>query len=170
MNELTELLQRWASVAPDECVSQDNGDFTVKIYGNLNIDPSDIDKWLEWEIQGAVQQAIEARGWDWQLFKGTYEGNHKHEDGTVFWEGVVTVGKMDAFKFLGDVQSIYSPAHALLAAYVQALEATLCSFPDCGCDGARHCFTGNPNNAARGLNIEKGDVSGFIHRGKEEKS
>lgn len=30
-----------------------------------------------------------------------------------------------------------------------------CSFPDCGCDGARLCMAGSPNNGASALNIEK---------------
>jgi hypothetical protein len=29
-----------------------------------------------------------------------------------------------------------------------------CSFPDCGCDGARLCMAGNPNDASCALNIE----------------
>lgn len=30
-----------------------------------------------------------------------------------------------------------------------------CSFPDCGCDGARLCMAGEASNAALTLNIEK---------------
>lgn len=30
-----------------------------------------------------------------------------------------------------------------------------CSFPDCGCDGARLCMAGNPNGAACAMNIER---------------
>lgn len=29
-----------------------------------------------------------------------------------------------------------------------------CSFPDCGCDGARLCYTGNPNENAVSCNVE----------------
>jgi len=31
-----------------------------------------------------------------------------------------------------------------------------CSFPDCGCDGARLCMARNPNFGAIHLNIEQG--------------
>lgn len=30
-----------------------------------------------------------------------------------------------------------------------------CSFPDCGCNGARLCMTGEPNDAACTWNVEK---------------
>lgn len=29
-----------------------------------------------------------------------------------------------------------------------------CTFPDCGCDGARLCMAGEPNKAAQGGNVE----------------
>ena len=34
-----------------------------------------------------------------------------------------------------------------------------CSYPDCGCDGARLCMAGKANPAATTLNLEKGAFS-----------
>ena len=30
-----------------------------------------------------------------------------------------------------------------------------CCFPDCGCDGARVCMTGEPNSASQAMNLER---------------
>lgn len=33
-----------------------------------------------------------------------------------------------------------------------------CSFPDCGCDGARLCMAGDANSSACAMNIERGSL------------
>lgn len=39
-----------------------------------------------------------------------------------------------------------------------AYDFKYCSFPDCGCDGARLCMAGNPNNASMAMNFEMGSL------------
>ena len=63
-------------------------------------------------LQGAVQEAIEARGWDWAL--GWTED-------TGIYYGVCITGPTSEQRY--NVNSQSSPAEALLEAYLDALRA-----------------------------------------------
>ena len=86
------------------------------------------------------------------------EGNSEE-----FYKGYHTA-IIDVFRVLRRAQKALSPPPT----QEQESQQGECSYPDCGCDGAQHCFVSNPNNGAKGLNIEKGSVSKWIHRGRED--
>ena len=117
MNTLLALLQRWAEVEPERCVtnSPHTGVPTSYPYvfrdGWARVLATDL-RTLD-ILQGAVQVAIEARGWDWALGWMKYTG--------VFY-GVCITGPTSEQRY--NVNSQSSPAEALLEGYLEALVAT----------------------------------------------
>lgn len=78
----------------------DDPDITTPVYG--------------WCLQGAIQDAIRGRGW------GCYQYHYRHD--------ALPEGKKSEFAYISTADSLSSaeadtPAEALLAAYVAALEA-----------------------------------------------
>jgi hypothetical protein len=119
---LQELLPLWAELAPDECTygndpncstDVDRPYYQVYRYDRLTwVGPRNADYregFYTDVIQGAVQQAIEARGWDWTINSAHYTiysyGAYVHRaNGREYGEGT-------------------DPAIALLEAYVKALQS-----------------------------------------------
>ena len=106
-NEIDTLLRRWAELAPDECRIVDDQGIAI-LLGNGELSPyldySDVTDLFV--IQGAVQEAIEARGWEWKL------------------ESIG--GRATGYVSHGDTQRherAQNPAAALLTAYLSAIEA-----------------------------------------------
>lgn len=105
---MEELLKRWAAVEPGRCIDHINnealflvrrsGDWQIAVMeGRINPD----------KIQGATQEAIEARRWSWAAgFRAEGGG------GMVYWGRV-----------MGYEETAHKPAAALLTAYIAALEA-----------------------------------------------
>lgn len=121
---LTTLLARWAELEPERCtfIEAHKGihndlynfprlDWSVDI---KDLGPeghfSDPDKNCDLAcIQGAVQEAIQARGWSWDM-------RHNQYGGVGFEATVWDMGP--EYHCIGQ-----SPAAALLSAYLKALEA-----------------------------------------------
>ncbi|HEX7038900.1 MAG TPA: hypothetical protein VF202_02180 [Trueperaceae bacterium] len=116
-----ELLEKWAALEPDWCRVDDERASVMADVGTPLERPRFTAQYhrlgqYEPDILAAVIEAVEARGWDWMLWgdgKGTREGcvrvpstDLKRLD-TPYGPGLVQV----------------SPAEALLAAYLAALEA-----------------------------------------------
>lgn len=107
---MKELLERWNELEPGWCEARTNGSYLV---GKIAVDgdavgyrvyPPFTEHISSMRIQYAVQQAIAARGWD---FEFSYDDDPRQYFCTID-------GRQDCSS--GD-----TPAAALLAAYVQAL-------------------------------------------------
>jgi len=110
---MKDLLERWAETEPNRCEIHTDG-----LYYSLNTFPNvlviETRRWHLPIIQGAVQEAIEARdGLRWHIGLGGETINWWYaqidKDGKV-------IGSWEA-------ESSNSPAEALLTAYLSALEA-----------------------------------------------
>ena len=77
----------------------------------------DIRPWHNGLILQAVIEAIEARGWDWEIYKFTSDGE------VTFCGEVNKPGGISEDDRLAAQESSHSPAHALLTSYVKALRA-----------------------------------------------
>lgn len=111
-NQITDLLHAWASLAKQECKYENDTWFVwrwgtwrrVTLIGRLDED----------RIQGALQEAIEKRGWLWTVFT-----LHVREDYGAYID--IPHEDPDLDDLAGD-WDCPSPAHALLSAYVQVLK------------------------------------------------
>lgn len=114
MNELIELLKRWAELDPERCGWEDSC-YSYFIHGwpliiiatewtGSEVSNPAISKKEIALLQAAIQEAIEARGWDWKI---------RSRSG--IWDAAI-------YPF-GNTweESDHSPAAALLAAYLEAL-------------------------------------------------
>lgn len=109
---LTDLLARLAELLPLACIQ--NGTIFQLTCGG--IDASLPMGWREKMIlQWAIQQAIEAQGWLWMVRLAAPGVNQAviHIKGAWHQEN----------QRIGEAESTEGPAHALLDAFVQALEA-----------------------------------------------
>lgn len=118
---LETLLRRWAELEPERCIAQDDGDLTLEWQGHFNVDAcslrNGLDPWDTALVQGAVQEAIEARGWIWDL------GTAPPRRGGNYPDCMHAAG---VFRVRGDMDHNAcgpTPAAAILSAYLQALEA-----------------------------------------------
>jgi hypothetical protein len=109
---MIDLMKEWAELEPERCEYYDASDrvdfavlFDFKMKGSEHYPGEEFKPRVVGQIQLAAQQAIEARGWDWQT------GRHDGEYRATIWHG-------------GDdwtVSEGASVAEALLSAYLQAL-------------------------------------------------
>ena len=111
MNELIGLIEKWATMAPDECRLVCTED-TIYAVGGMEVDTcSSMGKYEQAIIQWATQEAIEARGWDIvQNSKQDYLNKPR-----TWWAYV------EYFEGAESSYSLHSPAAALLAAYLESL-------------------------------------------------
>lgn len=113
---LEALLERWAGLEPERCQIIDRWapDPVLLITSDnphgwrVGVGP-----WSRPTIQSAVQEAIEARGWHWLV-------GHSGDNGRMF--GCVTLPQSPKARPLSR-ENGDSPAVALLAAYLAAIEA-----------------------------------------------
>ena len=124
-NELETLLRRWSELEPDRCIIDSRGfiHFPSLEAGDTNpsmsvwdaeytldrmtlLNPNECRLFLA-IAQGAIQEAIEARGWEWTTGRTTNFLNQMF-----VWANV-----------MGVVGIADTPAAALLTAYLSALEA-----------------------------------------------
>lgn len=116
---LVELLARWAELEPDRCGAVPPpphlaGDYRVRV--------KDENSWYLVEctpgiLQAAVQEAIEARGWNWRLSRKGLQA-----DG-ITWQRFAEIWHpYESWRPIF-VMRTETPAHTLLDAYVQTLEA-----------------------------------------------
>jgi len=117
MKTINELLHRWAGLEPEVCsLDTDSGqaffwhDGDNSIYIDMLDNPYD-----RFMLAGFVQQAVESRGW-YCVVKTRFTKDEPH------WAYVEEMGTVDSNRPHGQC-SDDSPAHALLAAYIKALEA-----------------------------------------------
>jgi len=108
---MKELLEKWAELESDECYLNCSED-TIYVIDGMQVDVcSNFGKYELAIIQYAIQQAMEARGWDWSVLynpKKRYRANTFYQPGLDGW----CIGLHDS-----------CPAEALLSAYLQALES-----------------------------------------------
>ena len=110
------LLKEWSEREPEKC-NYVGGMFAIRGW-TLTHEYEISERLVNAEIQCAVQEAIESRGWHWYLGRVTIE------DGVYYKSRIAvpfTGDKKDAPK-LNVFLSTHSPTHVLLQAYVQALE------------------------------------------------
>lgn len=110
---MKELLEKWAEIEPDP--STFNWDDSIQWieYPVEHVSLCPIVK----SIQIHVQQAIEARGWDWKMHSVDFKDGKPR---TYFATALYPRGEIS----LGSVtRQTTSPAEALLTAYLAALEA-----------------------------------------------
>lgn len=104
-NELESLLRRWTELEPEWCkIDPTHG---LCVAAGETWAPT---RWMDYSdyiVQGAAQQAIEARGWEWQVARTT-----NFLDQMFVWANVMGVAG------IAD-----TPAAAILTAYLSALEA-----------------------------------------------
>lgn len=112
---MKELLQRWAQLEPDRCeilkgivvILRDREPLCAgEEYAYSDSSFADT-------IQGAVQEAIEARGWDWKI--------SSHRPGGILWAYLATIIEEDGER---DPNLNGSPSKSLLGAYLKAIEQT----------------------------------------------
>jgi hypothetical protein len=107
---MTELLKRWAELEPKRC-RFDRKDYEWCVLTSTGwgcMDEGYLDK--GW-IQYAVQQAIEARGWE---YTSGYRVGRNQMQYHGFVDTLIGANRHTVY-------STNSPAHALLSAYLQAL-------------------------------------------------
>jgi hypothetical protein len=121
---MKELLERWAALEPervkrrwDGClgVAYDDGGLVLEERPGTYGSP-EFHKFAGIYVQAAVQEAIEARGWNWEAAR-----KGKWPDGAWMHTGHVWhpfSARPDEFGY-----SRQSPAEALLSAYLTAVEA-----------------------------------------------
>lgn len=114
MNDLTELLQKWAALEPDLCSHPGGMLFHVQRAGHwLTMTPTrsptpENAAAMADRLQGAIQEAIEIREGTWGVEYLRQEGEH--------------LAGVSLNPSIHIQQGGSTPAAALLAAYVQALE------------------------------------------------
>lgn len=101
-SSLSDLLVRWAELEPERCKERWN--YTAFLFDNYMVEephsPTDL-----WVVAGAVQAAIEARGWYWMVWKCHLTSNG--------FGATITSHGSDCFA--------PTAAEALLSAYLGAL-------------------------------------------------
>jgi hypothetical protein len=115
---MKELLERWSRLEPDRCRW---GDDSYREWYSALYDGDDEEAWFDGKpnlpyLQAAVQEAITARGWAWEV--GYYTGRDPFYVG--FVDASPQAHALEDYKHhdsYGD-----NPALSLLAAYLQALE------------------------------------------------
>jgi hypothetical protein len=106
---MKELLEEWAEREPERCQRYEDGSYWL-MFGDWNYSPDS-----PGALQEAVQQAIEARGWDWDT--GTsQEPTYRVWHGSILTDPVINIWSPREW-------SNDSSAHALLSAYLQELKA-----------------------------------------------
>ncbi len=109
------LLRRWEELEPKACSAR-----KPPLY-SFFVGHPEAEVWAagDWDclslIQGAVQQAIKARGWHYQLLQSELLNN------TDMWAMVYTDFQAEPFE--ADSDSPDDEAFVLLSAYIMALEA-----------------------------------------------
>lgn len=118
---MRELITRWAICEPSLCFASQVGDFQIfsKRWQRttvLYLDDPEMAPELEATIQAAVQEAIEAGGYNWQLSKKGFDPSSKWQRFAMIWSAFGVGKTFEAF-------GLESSAEVLLEAYLQALEA-----------------------------------------------
>lgn len=104
-NELEALLRRWAELEPGRCrLDTATNDLGVMLRDNWKKGLTFMGEPDPERIQGAVQEAIEARGWHWTI-QGKIQKTYAHIDN------------------IGGGAYADSPAAALLKAYLAAVKS-----------------------------------------------
>ena len=113
---MIELLERWAEMEPERCtkvelINDGYGRF-VRFGKYVDMPP----EWTTSIVQGDVQQAIEARGWDWKMHSVDFRDGKPR---TCFATALYPRGEMSLRSI---TRQATSPTEALLTAYLAALE------------------------------------------------
>ena len=106
---MEELLKRWAESAPDECKVRDM--FGVDRWSLVGMG-ANYESPFEGTVILATMQAIEARGFTWQLQRPSIESMGPYR-ANIYWQDGATQTLVGKGK---------SPAYALLSAYIKALD------------------------------------------------
>ena len=111
---LSHLLELWADLEPSRC-SYASGIFVLRGW-SLSYDTDLTERLTLSEIQSAVQDAIEHRGWNWYL--GRVLINKE-----TYYKAVVSMPSHDGEvkSQAGDFLSTHSPTYVLLEAYLHTL-------------------------------------------------
>ena len=111
---LSHLLELWADLEPNRC-SYASGIFVLRGW-SLSYDSDLSDRLTLSEIQSAVQDAIEHRGWNWYL--GRVVINKE-----IYYKAVVSIPSYEGelTTYSGDILSTHSPTYVLLEAYLHTL-------------------------------------------------
>lgn len=111
---MEELLKRWAKVEPDRCrLDEKTGDLAVMLRGNWKKALTFMREADPERIEGAVREAIEARGLRWHL-----ESVITKNGLTCYLAYIIGTFKQE--EFVCD-----TPAEALISAHIAALEAQI---------------------------------------------
>ena len=108
---MEESLKRWAELESDRCSIDEQGRAWIETeYANFTTYIDEVLEQNQMLILGATMQAIETRGWDWRI---------AYVKPDVWFASVYTT---PSYKPEIDAKSEDSSAHALLSAYIRALE------------------------------------------------
>jgi hypothetical protein len=116
MIQMETLLRRWAELEPERVMFSDDIQYARVLIGEYWACLSHWSRWPNaidhpWHIQIAVQEAIERRGWGWEI---VYDQIQRLYQATLC---------DDRSKWLGSSEWDDTPAAALLTAYLSAIEA-----------------------------------------------
>ncbi len=115
---MKELLERWASLEPERCTTEGVGDYQI-VYDNrghvLYLD--DPEFFVPGDVQLAAQEAIEARYDIWLVQNATWA-----EAGGYYAE-IPAYRARVVYADPSNLPSYPTPAEALLAVYLEALQA-----------------------------------------------
>lgn len=109
------LLREWSELEPERC-SYVGGIFAIRGW-TLTHEEEVTERLVNSEIQCAVQEAIEAKEWNWYLGRVTI-------DEGIYYKSKIVLPASDApasAPKLNIFLSTHSPTHVLLQAYLQAL-------------------------------------------------
>ncbi|MBX2820381.1 MAG: hypothetical protein KTR29_11890 [Rhodothermaceae bacterium] len=111
---LTHLLELWADIEPSRC-SYASGIFVLRGW-SLSYDTDLSERLTLSEIQSAVQDAIEHRGWNWYL--GRVEINKE-----TYYKAAISIPSYEeeAKAHTADFLSTHSTSYVLLEAYLHTL-------------------------------------------------
>lgn len=111
---LSHLLELWADLEPARC-SFASGIVVLRGW-SLSYETDLTDRLTLSEVQSAVQDAIEHRGWNWYLGRVTINNQ-------VYYKAVVTIptSEEEIKSHYGDFLSAHSATYVLLEAYLHTL-------------------------------------------------
>ncbi len=109
---IVSLLREWSEREPDRC-SYVGGIFAIRGW-TLTHEEEVSERLVNSEIQCAVQEAIEAKEWNWYLGRVTI-------DEGIYYKSKIALPPSENKHKLNIFLSTHSPTHVLLQAYLQAL-------------------------------------------------
>ena len=117
--KLDELLDWWAAVEPERCQYSEDLEFEEPWYtisfetGRVHIEFKKATQEDHALLQASVQKTVESKGWFWSILHAS--------------KGVYRAGVKISERYVSETGRF--PAHALLAAYLKALELTQKNHP-----------------------------------------